>query len=74
MRSFLKSSAFCIVKTPFLISLEMSVYVSAAIAVIALVTVDTILDTTPEMSASGILVTSNTAAVTKEITFLRYLL
>ena len=52
----------------------MSVYVSDAIAVIALVTVDTILDTTPEMSASGILVTSNTAAVTKEITFLRYLL
>ena len=33
----------------------------AAIAVIALVRVDTILDTTPEMSASGILVTSNTA-------------
>ena len=52
----------------------MSVYVSAAIAVIALVTVDTILDTKPEMSASGILVTSNTTAVTKEITFLRYLL
>ena len=48
--------------------------VSAAIAEIALVTVDTILDTTPEMSARGILVTSNTAAVTKEITFLRYLL
>ena len=62
------------VKTPLLISLVMSVYVSSAIAVIALVTVDTILDTTPEMSASGILVTSNTAAVTKEITFLRYLL
>lgn len=62
------------VKTPLLISLVMSVYVSYAIAVIALVTVDTILDTTPEMSASGILVTSNTTAVTKEITFLRYLL